>query len=237
MSYLPLLALATALVTVVLVLRKVIVDDQMARRPVLLLGLVCAALVPIYLCLVWVQVVPDTYLRLERPWASLVGFAAMLFVTRRLCQHPLRASRGRTTIHDLLLTTTVMSCALAATTPELGRPLDRMSLLVVIDRSRSIDLVPHATTRIERELRAAEHSMRPGDRLGTVVFAADALAEQPLRPKSSSRTAQKVTVGRDGTNIAFALERALAQVPADSATRMVLFSDGVASSTLSQFRT
>ncbi|MBI4706017.1 MAG: VWA domain-containing protein [Deltaproteobacteria bacterium] len=200
----------------------------MLRRPVLLAALVFAVLPPLYVVLVWGGLLSESYVRFERPWASLLGLPAMAFVALRLAAHQRRQSRTRTALADLLVAAAVLASALAASGPELGRPLDRLAVIAVVDRSRSIDLVPSAEVRLARELQAAEQGMRPGDRIGTVVFGASAAVEDPPRPRSTLPAAQRVAIGRDGTDIGAAIRRALAEVPADSAARLVLLTDGVA---------
>src|SRR5690606_34079458 len=162
-----------------------------------------------------------------RPFLGLVAFPAMFFVALRLVGATARMGRARTLINDLWITVALLASAIAAAGPELGRPLDRLSVIVVIDRSRSIDLVPAAATRIERELSVAEEGMRDDDRIGTVVFGTNAAVEDFLRPKSEMPSPQRVELGRDGTDIAAGLKRALAEMPADTAGRIVLMSDGV----------
>src|SRR5215475_3579955 len=49
-------------------------------------------------------------------------------------------------------------------------PRDRLSVIVAVDRSRSIDLVPGAESRVRAELQVAETGMREDDRIGTLVF-------------------------------------------------------------------
>lgn len=111
--------------------------------------------------------------------------------------------------------------------PELGRPLDRLTSILAVDRSRSIDLVPGAASRVASEIKVAEKSMGGQDRIGTVVFGAEAATEDPPRPRSDLAPAPRVEVGRDGTDLEGALRRALSEVPSETAARVVLITDGV----------
>lgn len=203
---------------------------RFAGRPwlwvLLLVGLLPAA----YVGLLWTGVASDTYLRLARPWAAALGSAAILFIVMRVSSLTTGARRGRARLamSDTLAVLAALAAAVAAAGPELGRPLDRLTVLVVMDRSRSIDLVPNAETRITSELSIAELGMREDDLIGTVAFGADAATEDPPRPKSDLPAPQRVELGRDGTDIAAAIRRALAEVPPDSAARVALLSDGVA---------
>src|SRR5262249_9634725 len=134
----------------------------------------------------------------------------------------------RTRLTDALSMIVIIASALAVSGPEIGKPLDRLTILVAVDRSRSIDLVPHADKRIRQELAVAEIGMHDDDRIGTIAFAAEAATEDPPRPKSELAAPQRVSIGRDGTDLAAAIRRAIAEVPADSAARIVILSDGVA---------
>ena len=46
-------------------------------------------------------------------------------------------------------------------------------IVVALDRSRSVDLVPGAEARVRSELQVAEKSMHDDDRIGTIVFGAE----------------------------------------------------------------
>ncbi len=168
------------------------------------------------------------YARFERPVASVPAAIAVWFVAARLARLSARQHRLRRLLQVLTLGSAALAAAYALIGVELGRPLDRLAILVAIDRSRSIDLVPGADTRIESELRIAEVGMREHDRIGTIAFGASAAVEDPLRERSILPAPQKADIGRDGTDIGAALRRALGEVPADAAARIVIISDGVA---------
>ncbi|HZO13590.1 MAG TPA: VWA domain-containing protein, partial [Polyangiaceae bacterium] len=226
-AYLPYAALGGAVLAFVLVLLFGVRRARIQRRPLLLLALLLGALPAFYVTLVWARLAPEAYVRFARPLLAPLVFAAVAFVALRLALHPVRWSRFRVVLADFTMAVAVLASAIAAMGPELGRPLDRLAIVVVVDRSRSIDLVPHAEQRVARELTVAEESMHDDDFLGTVVFASDAATEQPLRQKGTAPSVQRVDIGRDGTDIAAGLRRALAEVPADAAARIVLMSDGV----------
>ncbi|MEQ9320995.1 MAG: VWA domain-containing protein [Polyangiaceae bacterium] len=226
--YAPYVALALGIALGAGGLFWLVARKRVHTRPILLTATIVAALPVLYMGLVWTRVVPEAYVRFGRPWATLLGLVAMAFIAVRLASRTTRTSRLRRWLGDGLLSLAVLACAIAATSPELGRPLDRLTVVVVIDRSRSIDLVPAASTRVKRELSFAETSMHDDDLIGTVVFATNAATEDPPRNRSELSSPQKVDIGRDGTDIAGGLKRALADVPADSAARLVLISDGVA---------
>ncbi|MBX3126964.1 MAG: VWA domain-containing protein [Polyangiaceae bacterium] len=199
----------------------------LGRRPVLLGACVVAVLLPLYVALTWTGLLDARYLRFERPTLVPVCTVAVLLVAHRLLSLSARIAHLRRTLTELLLCVAALSAAAAALGVEIGKPLDRLAILITIDRSRSIDLVPEADGRIAAELAVAELGMRDDDRVGTIVFAAEAAVEDPLRPRTGLASPQRVELGRDGTDVGAAIRRALADVPADAAARIVLLSDGV----------
>lgn len=227
-TILPWLAVAAALIGGAVFAR--VAGRRILRRPALLALAVIGSLLPLYLALAWTGLVPETFLRVARPAVAIGTAALALLVAHRLASDPTAARRGRArlVLSDLLTGAALLAAGGAAAGVEIGRPLDRLTVIVAVDRSRSIDLVPQAETRVSRELRAAETSMRADDRIGVVVFGATATVEDPPRPRSDLPPPQKVSVGRDGSDLGAAIRRALAEVPADSAARIALISDGVA---------
>ncbi len=181
----------------------------------------------LYQGLVHAELLKETYVRFGEPRALLVTAAAGAWLAWRFTMLPARMSRARRASVVALASFGVLGATLAAAEPELGRPLDRMTVIVAIDRSRSIDMVPGADARIRAELKVAERGMRPDDRVGTVVFGAEAATEDPPRPRSDLPPPQRIEVGRDGTDLEAAIRRALAELPADTAGRVVLLTDGV----------
>ncbi|MEI9954243.1 MAG: VWA domain-containing protein [Pseudomonadota bacterium] len=168
------------------------------------------------------------YLRFERPLLALPAAVLVWFVVSRLARLSTRQNRARRVLQTLLLGGAALGAAYTVIGVELGRPMDRLAVIVAIDRSRSIDLVPGADARIGSELRVAELGMLEHDRIGTIAFGASAAVEDPLRERSLLPAPQRAEIGRDGTDIGAALRRALAEVPADAAARIVILSDGVA---------
>ncbi len=228
LRHLPWAALAAGLALFAILLRRAIKRAGVARRPALLAGMILGALPALYVGFAWAGVVPDAYLRLARPQVTLLALAATTFIALRLASRPARASALRLALGDALRGGAARGAAGAGAAPGGGRPLDRLAILVAVDRSRSIDLVPNAEQRIRQELAVAELGMREDDRIGLVAFAAEAATEDPPRPKSDLAAPQRAVIGRDGTDLAAAIRRALAEVPADTAARVVLLSDGVA---------
>lgn len=226
-AQLPWLALALGLVVFGSYLGWALRRAGLGRRP-LLLGLSLLGVLPVlYLGLTWARVLSEHYVRFERPLLALPAAVVVAAIAHRLLGLSPRQGAARRTLTELLIGVSALAAAFAVSGAELGKPLDRLAILVVIDRSRSIDLVPDADARVRSELQIAELGMRDDDRIGTLAFAAEAAVEDPLRPRSRLPAPQKVELGRDGTDIAGAIRRALAEVPADSAARIVVLSDGV----------
>jgi Ca-activated chloride channel homolog len=172
--------------------------------------------------------VPDSYVRFVRPWmvapcTLVAGYALLRCVTLRQ-----RTSRTRALLRDVTTVLLTSCLALAVTGLELGRPLDRLSVIVLVDRSRSTELVPGASSRIDKELRVAELGMRETDTIGVLSFGQSAVLDSPLRRRDQRPTPQTMSIGRDATDIERALRRALAELPADARGKLVLISDGVA---------
>ncbi|MEO6418529.1 MAG: VWA domain-containing protein, partial [Polyangiaceae bacterium] len=180
-----------------------------------------------YAGLTHVGLLKETYVRFNHQAALAFVGASGLFVLWRFSMLPGRMSATRRALVITFSSLAVLAAALAVAEPELGRPLDRLTLILTIDRSRSTELVPRAEARIATELKLAEKSMHDDDRIGEVVFGAEAATEDPPRPKSDLPSPQRVEVGRDGTDVEAAIRRALAELPADTAGRVVLLSDGV----------
>ncbi|MEB2313570.1 MAG: VWA domain-containing protein [Polyangiaceae bacterium] len=224
---LPWVALAVGLVAWAAYLLWAIRVARLGRRPVLLALSVVGALPLAYVGFTWTRLVPETYLRLARPALAAPCALALVLIAHRLLGLSSRQGASRRMLTEAFIAASALAAALAIIGVELGRPIDRVALLVAIDRSRSIDLVPGADARIRAELQVAETGMRDDDLIGTIAFGADAAVEDPLRPRSALPAPQRVELGRDGTDLGAAIRRALAEVPSDASARIVLLSDGV----------
>lgn len=171
--------------------------------------------------------VPVPYLRLSRPALALPLAVLLVWLSTRLARFAHRRSRARALGMALFTGIAATAAAFAVIGVEWGRELDRLTVIVAVDRSRSIDLVPGAASRVEQELQVAELGMREGDRIGSLAFAAEAVVESPLRERRQPPAPQRAELGRDGTDLGAAIRRGLSEVPPDSAARIVIVSDGV----------
>jgi Mg-chelatase subunit ChlD len=96
------------------------------------------------------------------------------------------------------------------------------TVVVVADRSRSMP-GDSATTQKEA-IDLIQGAMGADDRLAVVAFGQDAAVERP--PQTGPFAGFVHQVGPDASNLADALETALALVPADGAGRLLVLSDG-----------
>ena len=102
-------------------------------------------------------------------------------------------------------------------------PSDRLSVVVAVDRSESID-APGRQWQ-QRYLDQVAAALAPGDELGVVVFGKDThVARPPARPEPIDLEAPPVSA--TATDIGAALQTALALFPPDTERRLVLLSDG-----------
>jgi uncharacterized membrane protein len=166
-------------------------------------------------------------LRVGHPVVLAIGLAAIAFVVWRTRRATLQLSPWRSRF-ALFFGTLAAICALvAASEIELVRPADRMSVVVVLDTSRSIERVPGASDFVSRELRAAEAPMHKDDRLAVVEFAASAALAEPPHAKGEGGARLSPTIGRDATDLESAVRRGVDEVVASGGGRVVLISDGV----------
>ncbi len=96
------------------------------------------------------------------------------------------------------------------------------TVVVVADRSAS--LPSDALSRQERLIRDVQAYRRPDDRLGVVSFATRAAVEQP--PRDAAFGGLTVAHEPDASNLSEALHAALETIPADTAGRILLLTDG-----------
>ena len=158
-------------------------EPRLRRRPALVIALgVCVASL-VFVALVALHIAGESYFRFSRHWPLWLGFAAMAFITKRLAEHSRRQHRFREVCGDALIGLSVLCATGAASEVEIGRPLDKLAIVLAIDDSRSIELVPHVKRRLRTERMVVEAAMKKDDRIATVVFGSTAVIQDPLRPK------------------------------------------------------
>ena len=223
----PALALAALSLTLAAYLWWAIAKRALGHRPILLLSALLAAVPALYVTLTWARLVDERHLRIERPGLAYPVALLIIVAGHRLLRLSPRQGAARRALTELMIMASALGAGLATIGLELGKSLDHLAVITALDRSRSIELVPSADARMRAELQVAENGMREDDRIGTIAFAAEATVEDPLRPRTRLPAPQKAELGRDGTDIGAAIRRALAEVPADAAARIVLITDGV----------
>jgi Ca-activated chloride channel family protein len=107
--------------------------------------------------------------------------------------------------------------------PTMPRLVDRLNVMFLLDVSDSVSLA--ARENAYRFAAQAVSSMRPGDQVGLIAFGEEAVLDQALRP-SPKLDRPQAAVGGNATNIAQAIQLALATTPAGQANRFVLLTDG-----------
>lgn len=135
-----------------------------------------------------------------------------------------------------LRTLVLMAIALVLANPRIEREHDNLTVIGLIDVSNSVrrfaEVPEHpeegslpAVEYVRRWFRQASKSKQPDDRFGLVAFDGQALAVSV--PTKAEYVDDGLSIAAlPGTNMAEAVELALAMFPADAARRMVLVSDG-----------
>ncbi|MEZ5976944.1 MAG: VWA domain-containing protein [Planctomycetota bacterium] len=128
---------------------------------------------------------------------------------------------GAKTVRALALLALVL--ALAGAFLPVGRP--GRDLVVVVDRSRSMPA--DADERALELIRLAESQRESGDRVAVVTFGEEANIAQPPREEGAFPGFQRED-GPDGSDLAGALDLALGVVPKGRPARILLVTDGAA---------
>ncbi len=164
-------------------------------------------------------------IRWATPWLLVFAGPLAVFALWRLRRLPADLGSRRPWV-QLLMGLSVVFVALALGGLELGRRVDRLAVVFVVDRSRSVDLASGESERALEQMRGALGAMRSGDKAGVVIFGATAATEvlPSARPPLGLPTA---SVPRDATDIEAGIRRALAELPAEHNGRIVVVSDGV----------
>ena len=128
------------------------------------------------------------------------------------------------TIRGILLTCLIL--ALAGL--ELTSPAGKGSALAVVFLVDYSDSMPEAARQVAEDyVRQALQAMKPDDQAAVILFGSEALVEQPMSPTQELEPFTSVPSGSQ-TNLAKAIQLALALYPPDKARRMVILSDGAA---------
>ncbi len=155
------------------------------------------------------------------PWLLLLLLALPVFVW---LGWPSRGPSRRREIASLvlrLLFALLLCLSLAGL--EVRRAADELSVIFLVDHSDSMS--PLAQQLAQDYVRQALQHLGPNDRAGVIIFGGNALVERPL---SASKELDNFTskVSTLQTDLAEAIRLGLALLPADTARRLVVLSDG-----------
>lgn len=136
---------------------------------------------------------------------------------------PRRISRVRRWLSLALRTIVLCALVLALTGAQIVWPATATTTAFLIDASDSVS--PSARARAEQYIQEALRGMPAGDRAAVIVFGGEAIVD---RPPSDSAEFVRTTVTPPGeqTDIARALQLAVAVMPGETRKRIVLLSDG-----------
>ncbi|MEM9190565.1 MAG: VWA domain-containing protein [Myxococcota bacterium] len=166
-------------------------------------------------------------IRFSAPWLLFLVVPVALYLAYRLRRLPKEHHGVRRRVIQGSMFLAALFAGLALAGLEGGREVDRLATVFVLDRSRSVERAGDAATDTAiAAIRDAIDTMRVDDKAGLVVFGGDATTEivpSPTPPVGTSRA----SVPRDASDLAAGIRRALADLPAEHAGRIVLISDGV----------
>lgn len=164
-------------------------------------------------------------MRFSQPWLLAVAAPLALFVLLRLGRLPASLVGTRRRFVQVCMALTALFTLAAVGGLELGRDVDRMAVVFVLDRSRSVAAADGTSTDSFDDVRGALRALASEDAAGVVVFGSEAATER--RPATRRELGPlSASVPRDGTDIEAGLRRALADVPDGYVGRLVLLTDG-----------
>ena len=135
------------------------------------------------------------------------------------------ASRGREAVSLGLRLAIALALVLALAGLEIAQPNDAMAVVFLIDAS---DSVPQRAKALSvAYVREALQAMRQNDQAAIVVFGGDALVERPMSPSRELDTFTSIPRTIE-TDISEAIRLGLALFPPEAGKRMVILSDGLA---------
>ena len=161
-------------------------------------------------------------IQFSHPWLLLLGIllAFIWYISKR--GHPLLSSRRKKTALLLrLLILTFLILALAGM--KMSLPTKDRTIFFLLDLSESMNVQNRKTA--QDYIKSSLKKMEKGDKAGIIVFAKQAFVES--FPQSRLEFSDLLTrVDADHTNIAAALELAIANFPQKGSKKIVLLGDG-----------
>ena len=164
-------------------------------------------------------------MQFDRPgWLLLLLLIVPTFLLARRSIGGL--SRGKATITFALRVLVILLLSVALAQPIWEKRGEGLTVTVILDRSQSVPIhLQSSSLDFMRRAAEAPDAKDPDDRVGVIVAARDAgIAAMPDR--YSAVTPGQDVADRTATNLAGAVDLALAIMPDDTANRIVLVSDG-----------
>lgn len=162
-------------------------------------------------------------IELARPaWLILipVTWAVSLLISRKSLSSAAGFSRWVSVVVRLVVLALIVG---ALAEPSTRDESEDVAVTVVLDASRSVPT--EAQRAVEQFVTESTQQKKPGDRLGVVTAARDALVQQ-LPSRLTDRAEQRYIGRTDGTNLAEAVQLAIATGPEDAANRVLIATDG-----------
>jgi uncharacterized membrane protein len=165
-------------------------------------------------------------------WLWLIALAVPLAAAGAMCFSAMSRVRRWSAIAVRVVLLALLSAMLAGASAV--RRTDKVAVVAVVDVSDSVRLFGQgvsgqadAVASVRQWLSVTQQRRRPDDVMGVVAFAGSAAAViTPTRGDLSDRALDIAL--RDGTDIAGALRLAATLIPPESSGRLVLISDGIA---------
>ena len=152
-------------------------------------------------------------LLLALPFVIWVGFP----------RHVHRRTRDTWSLIIRVLILTLLTLALSGA--QIVLSANRLAVVFLVDVSDSV--TPDTQAQAFATIRSALDAMRPDDRVGVVLFGGNAVVEQTVSVSKNLGEIQSSPL-TNNTDLAEAIRLGLALLPSDAARRMVILSDGLA---------
>ncbi len=156
------------------------------------------------------------------PFALLLLLALPFTVWVGFPRHAYRRTRDTWSLAVRVLILVLLTLALSGA--QIVLSANRLAVVFLVDVSDSI--APTTQAQAFATIRSALDAMRPDDRVGVVLFGANAVVEQTVSTQQTLGDVQSIPL-TNHTDLAEAIRLGLALLPSDAARRMVILSDGL----------
>lgn len=159
----------------------------------------------------------------QKGWLTLALLVLPAYLIARRSLGGLSSLKVHTTF--AVRAVVIMLLAMALARPVWLLRGEGLTVMLVVDRSSSIPLPLQLQAR-EYLRRATELNRQPSDRLGVVAVASEAVIAGMPNTLTGTEFPDDLLLDLDGTNLDAGIRLALASFPRDTASRIVLVSDG-----------